>query len=158
MATNLFVYGVLQYDELLQLLTGKTFQKAPATLLNHQRLTLHMDGWSDLGVVVAAPGSEVPGSVLLEVDDESLAVLDDFEEADVGLYMRKLAIIRIENGQEAQVSVYAGTPKSKQHLDGEWNEEAFIAAHYETYKNEIIPQFLAERQARLEAGDSSEQN
>lgn len=154
MSTNLFVYGVLQYDELLQLLTGKTFQKAPATLLNHQRLTLHMDGWSDLGVVIANPGYEVAGSILLEVDDESLAILDEFEEADAGLYMRKLAIIRIENGQEAQVSVYAGTVKAKQHLDGEWDEETFIKTHYETYKNEIIPQFMAERQARQESSDS----
>ncbi len=151
MSTNIFVYGVLQYDELVQQLTGNTFQKVSAELLNHQRLTLHMEGWSDLGVAIVAPDKQVQGSILLEVDDASLAILDDFEEADVGLYMRKLAIIRLENGQEAQVSVYAGTQKSREFLEGEWDEQAFISTHYATYKDEIIPAFLAERAQRLAA-------
>lgn len=59
MSTNIFVYGVLQYDELVQQLTGNTFQKVSAELLNHQRLTLHMEGWSDLGVAVASPGNQI---------------------------------------------------------------------------------------------------
>ncbi|WP_261843131.1 gamma-glutamylcyclotransferase family protein [Aliamphritea ceti] len=157
MSTNIFVYGVLQYDELVQQLTGNTFQKVSAELLNHQRLTLHMEGWSDLGVVIPSPDSLVQGTILLEVDDAALAVLDDFEEADTGLYMRKLAIIRLENGQEAQVSVYAGTQKAREHLDGEWDEQAFVSKHYATYKDEIIPKFLKERALRLaEQSDAEE--
>ena len=156
MSTNIFVYGVLQYDELVQQLTGNTFQKVSAELLNHQRLTLHMEGWSDLGVAVPSPGNQIQGSVLLEVDDASLAILDDFEEADVGLYMRKLAIIRLEDGQEAQVSVYAGTPKSREFLQGEWDEQKFISEHYDSYKEEIIPAFLEERALRQAAKKDAE--
>lgn len=94
--------------------------------------------------------------MLLEVDDASLAILDDFEEADVGLYMRKLAIIRLEDGQEAQVSVYAGTPKSREFLQGEWDEEKFISQHYDSYKEEIIPAFLEERALRQAAKQDAE--
>ena len=41
MNVNLFTYGVLMYEELTTLLTGKSFVSIPGVLMNHQRLTLN---------------------------------------------------------------------------------------------------------------------
>lgn len=149
MTHTLFAYGVLMYPQALQLLTGKQLSIEPASLPDHQRYTLTMPGWFDLAVVVPEPGSCVQGVLIRDIDADSLAVFDDFEDAGVDLYCRGAADAITNNGERVEAGVYLGGTVANQHLAAIWDEQTFIGRHYDNYIEKIIPQFIRERnQAR----------
>ncbi len=143
MKTDMFVYGMLMYPELVELMTGQYLQGEPATLLDHQRLTLHMEGFSKVAVVVPEAGARVAGLLLRQVDEQVVSIFDAFEDAGMGLYVRGSGTICLPSGQQQQASTYLGTPMMAGKLDGIWDEAAFKAAHYADYRDRIIPEFNA---------------
>lgn len=143
MKTDLFVYGMLQYPELVELMTGQWLQGEPATLLDHQRLTLHMEGFSKVAVVVPEAGAEVTGLLLRQVNAEALELFDAFEDAGMGLYVRGSGAIALPNGESMQADTYLGSPLMDGKLHGIWDETAFKQAYYADYRDRIIPEFVA---------------
>lgn len=142
--SKLFVYGVLMYPELLMQLLGKSLNLTPATLPGHQRYTLDMDDWPKIPVVVPEAGSQVAGALIEGVDAASIEILDAFEEVDLGLYRRVVCTVQQAQGDETDAFAYLGTPMTSDALSGIWCERDFIAAHYASYRDDIIPGFLAE--------------
>ena len=145
MNNNLFTYGVLMYEELTELLTGKSFTSVPATLRNHQRLALHKEGWPEIAVVVEKEYISVKGNVLMGVDRESLQIIDDFEEVESDLYRRMRSLATLDSGEKVAVDVYLGGSLTDGYLSGEWIESAFVNKYYHEYKERIIPFFLNTR-------------
>lgn len=148
MSINLFTYGVLMYDELLIQLTGKRFTCQPATLPNHQRLTLDKVGWPKIPVVIAENNCTVKGVVIENVDNTSLKILDAFEDTEIDLYRRSKNMAILDSGEEIVVEVYIAGSLAKNSLIKAWNPKEFEEAHIKEYKNEIIPRFLKNRNIR----------
>lgn len=142
MKTDLFVYGMLQYPELVEIMTGQWLVGEDATLLDHQRLTLHMDGFSKVAVVVPEVGAQVQGLLLRQVDQHAMYLFDAFEDAGMGLYVRGTGTISLPSGERLQAATYLGTPMMEGKLYGIWDEKAFKLAHYTDYRDRIIPEFV----------------
>ena len=142
---NLFTYGVLMYKELITLLTGKEFTSMPAVLPNHQRLTLDKNGWPQIPVVVPKENSSVRGIVIKDIDEVSLRILDEFEDTEIDLYKRSKSKVTLDSGAEIEVNFYIAGASAKDYLSDEWQPKQFVDAHFEEYKNEIIPRFLKNR-------------
>jgi gamma-glutamylcyclotransferase (GGCT)/AIG2-like uncharacterized protein YtfP len=108
MPTDLFVYGTLMDETLVQRLTGRRFARLPAVLPEFERLQ-NAGGYP---YVVPRAGARVTGWLLRDVDDASLARLDDYE--DEGRLYRRMEVVvhlRAAVGQEPRVArchTYAG--------------------------------------------------
>ena len=75
MKTNLFVYGSLMYEEVWRRLVSREFRRMPARLDGYRRLRIKGEDYP--GLVKGA--GVVHGTVLLELDDETLGRLERFE-------------------------------------------------------------------------------
>ena len=144
MARDLFVYGLLTFPELLRGLTRQRFAMREAVLPDHVRLTVRYPGWPPLGAAVEAPGEQVAGVLLREVDSDALALLDCFEDIRDGLYTRMRRTVIITNGDRVHAEVYLCGDRIRDHLTGTWDADVFAAAYYEHYRDVVIPEFLRE--------------
>lgn len=81
---DLFVYGTLMNEELLYSLTHCRFSPSEAELAGFERFA-PLNGYP---YIVPKQGRTVRGLLLHNVDEASLAILDDYEEEGV-LYHRR---------------------------------------------------------------------
>ncbi|RPH95410.1 MAG: gamma-glutamylcyclotransferase, partial [Calditrichaeota bacterium] len=87
---KLFVYGSLNNDEHLRLLTGKTLPSQEGILLDHRRFAPK----TSFPFVVFWHGFSVRGRLLLSVTPDIIAKLDEYEnEGD--LYLRRSAQVQV---------------------------------------------------------------
>ena len=96
----LFVYGTLLDEERVHALTGRRFRRRPATLEGFARLTA-AHGYP---TIVPAPGGQVDGLLLEDVDAQSLAALDAYEDAG-RLYARRPVEV-VAGGRRVACEVY----------------------------------------------------
>ncbi|MDH3716453.1 MAG: gamma-glutamylcyclotransferase, partial [Gammaproteobacteria bacterium] len=101
-------------------------------------------GWPPIGAAIGAPGEHVYGVLLRDVDSDSLALLDCFEDTRDGLYTRGRRTVIVTNGECAHAEVYLCGDRVRNHLAGTWDADAFAAAYYEHYRDVVIPEFLRE--------------
>jgi gamma-glutamylcyclotransferase (GGCT)/AIG2-like uncharacterized protein YtfP len=144
MSRDLFVYGLLMFPELLRGLTRQRFAMREAVLPDHVRLTLRHPGWPPIGAAISAPGEQVDGVLLQDVDGDSLALLDRFEDLRAGLYTRCRRTVVIANGDGTRAEVYLCGDRVRAHLAGTWDPDAFASAYYTHYRDVVIPEFLHE--------------
>ncbi len=142
MAFRLFTYGVLTHPKLLESLTGRAFVTTLAHLPNYQRYTLKQEGWPPIPAIVPESGASVSGILVHDFDEVLSELLDDFEDVDLGLYVKESVLVIDAQGNEHHASAYVAGPVGVDSLDGPWDAEEFIAQHYEDYLNRIIPEFL----------------
>ena len=142
MAFKLFTYGVLTHPKLLESLTGRTFATIPARLPDYQCYTLNQEGWPPIPAIVSESGTSVSGILIHDFDEELSELLDDFEDVDLGLYVKESVLVIDASGNEHPACAYVAGPVGIDSLDGPWDGEAFMAQHYEDYLNRIIPEFL----------------
>ena len=96
----LFVYGTLLDGERLHALTGRRFRGRPATLEGFARVTA-THGYP---TIVPAAGGRVDGLLLEDVDAQSLAALDAYEDAG-RLYARRPVEV-VTGGRRVACEVY----------------------------------------------------
>lgn len=142
MAFKLFTYGVLTHPRLLESLTGRTFSTAAAYLPDYQCYTLKQDGWPPIPAIVSEPGASVSGILIHDFDEGLAELLDDFEDVDLGLYVKETVLVIDVQSDKHYASTYVAGPVGVDSLHGPWDDEEFIARHYEDYLNRIIPEFL----------------
>lgn len=142
MAFKLFTYGVLTHPKLLEELTGRRFAAAPAHLPDYQRYTLKQEGWPPIPAIVPEPGGSVSGVLIPDFDEGLSELLDDFEDVDLGLYVKESVLVMDAQGNEHRATTYVAGPVGVDSLDGPWDAEEFMAQHYDDYLNRIIPEFL----------------
>lgn len=145
MSVDLFTYGVLMHPELLQTLTGRTFIMAPVTLHEFRRYALEREGWPKAPVIVEEPGSSVHGVLVRNVDEDSVELLDDFEEVELGLYVKQQVKVVDDRGRILEAIAYVAGPESLGYLSEVWSPERFLERHYQDYLYRIIPDFLNEQ-------------
>ena len=114
---DLFVYGTLQFPEVLRALLGRIPECGPVTL----------DGWRAAALArrpypgLVAANATVPGMLLTGLTAEELEVLDEYESGPYDL--RELAL---SDGRPAWA--YAWTDATCV-LASDWSADAFAAEH-----------------------------
>ncbi len=89
-STNVFTYGTLMLPEIMGMVTGREFAGTPAIARGCARYAIEGELYPGL---VPEVGAETRGVVYLDVDEESVSLLDRFEGE---WYMR--TTIRLETG------------------------------------------------------------
>ena len=97
---DLFAYGTLIFDEIVQMVTGRCFPGPPAYVDGHARYRLDGEVYPAL---VEQPGSRVNGRLYLGLDDDALALLDRFEG---DLYDRVEVRAVTDDGQTRPAATY----------------------------------------------------
>jgi gamma-glutamylcyclotransferase (GGCT)/AIG2-like uncharacterized protein YtfP len=105
---SIFAYGTLLDPENLKAITGRAFDTQDAALDGYEKIT---DGY-DYPIITKKDGGKVLGKLLLEVDDASLKLLDDYEGQD---YVR-IGVTVFCCGQNMQVFVYTAKPLKRDDL------------------------------------------
>ena len=136
---TLFVYGTLLFPEIVQDLTGKTFDTKDATLKNYTRARVCEDGEPlRYPGITSAPGKTVKGKILCDVDEESLAIIDAWEGGKH--YTKKILPVE-SGGKEVTAIVYVWNPAFVSLLGGTWNPEDFEGDDLEHYRSVVVPKF-----------------
>ncbi len=121
---HLFAYGTLQFDEVLQRVVGRTFERIAGVA--HDYANRRVQGALYPGMIAAA-GETTSGVVLLDVDVESLATLDDFEAT--GFYTRQTVPVLCDDGEERDCEAYLVLAKDLAALTSEpWSAAKFLAS------------------------------
>jgi gamma-glutamylcyclotransferase (GGCT)/AIG2-like uncharacterized protein YtfP len=121
---HLFAYGTLQFDEVLQRVVGRTFERIGGVAQGYANRRVQGALYPGM---IAATGEVTSGVVLLDVDAESLATLDDFE--DTGFYTRQTVPVACADGQERLCEAYLVLAKNLAALTDEpWNAANFLAS------------------------------
>jgi gamma-glutamylcyclotransferase (GGCT)/AIG2-like uncharacterized protein YtfP len=116
---NIFVYGALMYDQVWNSIVEGKHEKISARLPGYKRLKVRGEEYPGL---VKGDGT-VKGFVWLDIDDENLSRLDDFEAE---CYERVEELARDMNGQDIKVDVYRIRENYRTILeDAEWDIKHF---------------------------------
>ena len=136
---NIFVYGTLIFPEVVLKLTGKSFQTKDAILKGYKRCKIFDQHTPRrYPAIIESNNDFVKGKILFDVDEESLKVLDFFEDND---YIRKEEIVFIGK-KEFLTYVYVWNPKLKEKLMKKWSPEEFQQKHLRDYLEKVIPEYL----------------
>lgn len=101
---DLFVYGTLQDEALVDRLTGHRFRRLPAVLSGYRRIELAgFYPW----IEPAADGS-VDGLILEEIDTDSLARFDEYE--CVGTLYERIEVSVSAGARLRTCQTYCGRP------------------------------------------------
>ena len=102
--SRLFVYGTLQEDTVVQEVLGRRMRRRPATLRGYRR---SFDAALGYPVIRPDPAAVVRGSVLEEIDDRALALLDAYEGRD---YARVVVEVDLLGDAACPAYVYVPAP------------------------------------------------
>ena len=125
---NLFTYGTLIIPEVMQLVAGTVFESQTATLTNYQRFLVKNQVFP---AITKATGNKVSGKVYLDVDSDSLSVIDIFESI---IYNRLKLDVLTDTGSTLEAYAYVIKDDKKNLLsDQPWNELEFRNYHLQKY-------------------------
>ena len=97
---TLFAYGTLIFDEVMRQVTGRTFRGIDALLPGYARYRIKDAPYPG---IIPCDGAVVKGKVYFDIDDKSLAMLDQYEG---GLYEKITVQVRIDNGETCDAIAY----------------------------------------------------
>ncbi len=118
---RLFCYGTLQVPEVIQAVTGRTYQGKAATL--HGYAIYRVKNVEYPGIIRSAD-SEIEGIVYENVSENDLKVLDLFES---DLYRRQLLGVVLPDGKTCKAWCYVIPDKNKNILtDDVWRLKDFL--------------------------------
>lgn len=124
----MFVYGTLQFGDVLAAVIGGRLEGQAATLDGYARYAVKQQPFPG---IVPQPGSQVRGLVYTGIDPVALARIDDFEGE---LYRRETVSVRTDDGQDIQAQAYVVRPRFRSLLaDAPWDEETFARRWRERY-------------------------
>ena len=141
MSSDLFVYGVLTYAELLSALIGQPVELATANVDGYRRRTVRKSGYPPFPAIAPEAGATVEGALVRSLDDQALTRLDAFEEVAEGLYVR--CELQVEAGSDYYpAQAYVAGPVLEGRLGEEWSRSRFARRYLEHYRDRLIPRFL----------------
>ncbi|XP_028781309.1 AIG2-like protein D [Neltuma alba] len=126
---NVFVYGSLLADDVVQVLLKRVPPSAPATLPDHHRFSIKGRVYP---AILPVEDKKVTGRVLQGISDLELFILDEFEDieyerSDVHVYLK-------DNSEKLQAHTYIWSNKSDPNVYGDWDFEDWKR----TYMNDFI--------------------
>ncbi len=139
---NLAAYGTLCIESLMHELTGRSLASRPAVILDHVRRRLR--GRSYPGIVPRS-GHETPAVVYEGLDDESLRILDAFEDA---LYQRRPVRVRLASGEVIEAMAYiVAELHATEMTDEPWELDAFVQTEQGAFYASYVGDFRRRWQA-----------
>ena len=145
MSSTIFAYGVLMFEPALDLLTRRKFPMQNAVLHDYQRYVVEKANVSRVPVILPEPGAKVEGVLIQDVDARSMAILDDFEDSDMGLYLPTTVMVETASGETVEAQLYLGLEAARPHLTGIWDKQHYIETGLEEMLSTVIPEWLASR-------------
>ncbi len=118
MTKKLFVYGTLQFPEILKRLTGKTFSSKPAILSDYQRCSVTD---CDYPALIPKKGAKTEGFILEDMDDVCFKAIDLFE----GDEYEKKDVTVIVDDDKVEATVYVWNAEKDKLLDLDWDATLF---------------------------------
>jgi gamma-glutamylcyclotransferase (GGCT)/AIG2-like uncharacterized protein YtfP len=134
---NIFVYGTLMSEPVLNKLTGKSFQSKPAILTGYKRYCVRE---CDYPAIINDADSETKGLVIFNVEDSDLEVFSFYEGDE---YEKKWVEV-IVNGEISRVVAFIWKKDRKLLEDKSWDLIRFENNSLEHYLNFVIPVTLKE--------------
>lgn len=129
---NLFVYGTLLNDEIVEALVGKTFQRVEASLEGY--FVSRLQNKYSPGMM-RKEGAIAKGAILMNIDEDSLNIIrswegDDYDEYNVD--------VDTEEGVQQCITFLWNSDA----LDEAWSNKDFLENHLQYYLEKDIPNFL----------------
>ena len=129
---DLFCYGSLEFAEVMQAVTGRTFAAEPAWLPDFARYRVRDGEYPGL---VREPGARTAGTLFRGLDAASREALDRFEGA---LYERQVRQVELRDGRREAADVYVVVAARRAELTREpWDKARFGRDHLETFLRRI---------------------
>jgi len=133
---NLFAYGTLMCDDIMQEVSGLRVRSVPGTLKGYSRRSVKSQKYP--GVLPDESGS-VEGVVYLNVLNLAWDRLDRFEGE---MYARQIVEVEVNDGARLRAETYVVKPNFLDHLDQtDWdfadflrNGKASFQRHYKGYR------------------------
>ncbi|MCB0360614.1 MAG: gamma-glutamylcyclotransferase [Bdellovibrionales bacterium] len=125
---NIFTYGTLSIPGVMLAVTGREFKTIKAVAADHMAYVLRDKKYP--GLVAEAEGIAA-GLIHVDVDQETLAVLDAFEDE---IYERREMNVTTLNDVLVKVAAYVVPLNNRELLsDRLWDEDAFVTYELEAY-------------------------
>jgi gamma-glutamylcyclotransferase (GGCT)/AIG2-like uncharacterized protein YtfP len=117
---HVFTYGTLMFPEVWQAVVGKSFAAVNGKARDYAVYRVKDAVFPGM---IAEPGSAVTGVLYLDVDDESVARLDRFED---DFYERQVLWIECDDREKRDAEAYIVPPFNQSMLTSElWDRETF---------------------------------
>lgn len=101
MSHDLFCYGTLQFNAVIQQLLGRIPESAPASLANFATFSVKSQTYPGLA---EQPGASTTGRIYRTITDEELQILDRFEGQEY--FRAKLTLLNQQTKQKETVYTY----------------------------------------------------
>lgn len=125
---TIFVYGTLQFPEIMAAVAGAHFTGTAATLDGYRRYAV---ADAPFPGIAPDPRGRVDGLVYAGLDGAALERVDDFEGEP---YRRETVAVRAEDGRTVAADTYVIRPDWRSILlDRAWDAEAFARQWHDHY-------------------------
>ncbi len=132
---HLFVYGSLQFPELVTALTGEQFRYVPVTLNGFERGQVK---GCDYPGIVKQPNAKTEGFLIEDVDEKSMQILTFFEGDDYE--KQQVTVFNTYKKISAFTFVWIGGNNLLENTD--WNADEFKNQSLKIYLNKVVPETL----------------
>ena len=133
---HLFVYGSLQFPELVTALTGEQFPYVPVTLNGFVR---GRATGRDYPGIVQKPGSITDGFLMEDVDEKSMQILTFFE----GDEYTKQQVTVFSSDKKISAFTFVWISDNDLLVEADWDADAFKNKSLKIYLNKVVPETLA---------------
>jgi gamma-glutamylcyclotransferase (GGCT)/AIG2-like uncharacterized protein YtfP len=128
---NLFAYGTLMDEEIMDRVSGCRPARRPAILYDHQRQPLQGKSYP---AIVWKKGATVSGVCYLDLPDSAWQTLDLFEDV---MYERIAVQVTLTDGATLPAETYILKPEFHPMLgQGDWDYDDFIRSHKRRFEQE----------------------
>jgi gamma-glutamylcyclotransferase (GGCT)/AIG2-like uncharacterized protein YtfP len=134
---HVFVYGTLLFAEILEGLTGRSFETRDAELKNHKRLCVQR---GDYPAIIHADGERVEGKLVRNVDARSMELLRFYEGDEYDC--RELEVTH--DGKTVIAMVFVWNADAELLSETDWNIKNFEKYYLNDYIRFVIPETVAE--------------
>lgn len=117
---NVFCYGTLEFDNVMQKITGSVFAPESATLIDYAR---YMVKGAPYPAIIHQPGAVTDGTLFRGLSARQLSMMDEYEGS---LYDRVESEVLAARGELISAQIYI-VPPSRQHYVSRqaWNKNEF---------------------------------
>ncbi|MEQ8288454.1 MAG: gamma-glutamylcyclotransferase family protein [Gammaproteobacteria bacterium] len=131
MPVSVFTYGTLQVPTVMTAVTGQSFPYQPALLPGYRRYQIKNRVYP---AIVPDESASTPGVLYNDINDEALALLDEFEDV---LYDRLQVVVQQE-GKPVNAYAYVIAAKYMDRLAShDWDLSEFERQHLDYYLQRI---------------------
>lgn len=130
---NLFTYGTLMCEDIMEAVSGLRFSSCPGVLEGYRRRAISGEPYP---AVIAHPGESTEGRVYLEVPNEAWARLDRYEGE---MYRRENLEIVTFSGERLSAWTYIIRTEYQRNLAGsDWDYAHFVRNGKADYMKALI--------------------